>query len=247
MNHKNAKQRKKHVTLKQTVAVILTVILLPFTDIADAYLSGTAYSVYAENEPVSDTKEIDVKEEEVREEEVREEEVKEADTNKADSSLAETPATDGSSDDTEAPKTLVIDGEDYVLTGKMKVDRLELKSGSLDLAGYDLEVSGDVKINGMLRFNKGTLVCGSDISFLENAAVYMRYGEDCLSVSGSFNDLIDGRKEKLKFMSGLIRLEGDVNIGDSVVFGSTVYGTHTYTGGTWSDGLLLLLTHIVIN
>ena len=153
MNHKNAKQRKKHVTLKQTVAVILTVILLPFTDIADAYLSGTAYSVYAENEPVSDTKEIDVKEEEVREEEV-----KEADTNKADSSLAETPATDGSSDDTEAPKTLVIDGEDYVLTGKMKVDRLELKSGSLDLAGYDMEVSGDVKINGMLRFNNPKVV-----------------------------------------------------------------------------------------
>ncbi|MDE7430499.1 MAG: fibronectin type III domain-containing protein, partial [Lachnospiraceae bacterium] len=121
--------------------------------------------------------------------------------------------------DIQMPVALVIDG-DYVLDKKMKVYSLDIKSGCLDLNGYSLEVCKNVTVDGRIKFNKGTLICNSDIRFEQNASCDMKYKGDCLYVKGDFVDSVYDREVCACFGCGEIQVIGNFTANYGMYFGN---------------------------
>ncbi|MBQ3584404.1 MAG: hypothetical protein IJA27_06795, partial [Lachnospiraceae bacterium] len=122
--------------------------------------------------------------------------------------------------DLQMPEALVIDS-DYRLEENMQVYCVDIQSGSLDLNGYNLEVCRDVNVNGMLKFNKGILVCGGDIRFQKGAECRMRYDDDYLYVGGDFRDEEFKRENTVAFENGKIVLKGNFKVNHGMLFSGT--------------------------
>lgn len=97
-------------------------------------------------------------------------------------------------------------------------------NGTLDLNGYSLSVNSDVEVNGSILFHTGSMTCGGNLCFGEQAYCYFRDKEDCLTVNGDFTDKAYDRKDAIMLKNGSIHLKGNYDVKSGIRYsGCTMY------------------------
>ena len=97
---------------------------------------------------------------------------------------------------------------DYALTSDMDVNNLNLSWGTLDLAGHQINIHGNLNAeNGSLKVNKGYVNCLGDMTFSSwRSSLIMTNINDYVFVNGSFIWNIGNTNET---SSGTIEIKGD--------------------------------------
>ncbi|MDD6572432.1 MAG: hypothetical protein PUF12_08640, partial [Thermoflexaceae bacterium] len=115
------------------------------------------------------------------------------------------------------PDNLVIHSN-YTLAQNMKVNNLSVDSGViLNLNGYELMVNGTADVEGIVSFNKGSIICASDFTLYRRGCLKMTDANDTLIIRG--NLFWEGYSETLQHLSaGTLELGGNLSVTNPNIF-----------------------------